>query len=267
MNYELFALGAFKLTIATLLGLGLVWASTWFFLRVLNRLINRARIIKVSDQGRRHSLFLIVQYIVWTTATVVMLEVVGIRVSVLLAGSAALLVGLGLGVQQIFRDIMSGIFLLFEGTIEVGDILQLDGQVSRVAEINLRTSKLITRDGVVLIIPNHKFITENVVNWTHRENDPARFSVLAGADYQSDEVLVRQIMLECAADHADVLKNDDLRAPTVRLTDFADERMIFDLQFWTSRKFEVEVVRSELRFEIRKRFREAGIVMHIPPSS
>jgi small-conductance mechanosensitive channel len=267
MNYELFALGQYKLTIATLLGLVFVWASTWFCLRVLNRLINRARIIKVSDQGRRHSLFLIVQYVVWTMATVVMLEVVGIRVSVLLAGSAALLVGLGLGVQQIFRDIMSGIFLLFEGTIEVGDILQLDGHVSRVTEINLRTSKLTTRDGLVLIIPNHKFITENVVNWTHRDNDPARFSVLAGADYQSDEQEVQQIMLECAADHADVLKNDDLRPPAVRLIDFADERMIFELQFWSNRKFDVEVIRSELRFEIRKRFKEAGIVMHIPPSS
>lgn len=265
MNYEFLTLGPVKLTPAILLGLLLVWGTTWFFLRVLHRLIDRAQLGKSSDQGRRHSLFLIVQYLVWTMAVVVMLEVVGLHVSVLLAGSAALLVGLGLGVQQIFRDIMSGIFLLFEGTIEVGDILQLDGQMCLVTEISLRTSKLTTRDGQALIIPNHKFITENVVNWTHREKEPSQFSVLAGARYEANEEQVRDLLLACAAEHPDVLQQKRFQ-PLARLLEFADERMLFELVFWTNRKFEVETVRSELRYAIRKKFREAGIVMNIPPS-
>lgn len=264
MDYQILSFGSYTLTVATVFGLLFVWLTAWIVVRLLSRFINRGRMLTMSDQGRRHSLFLIVQYVIWTMAAVAMLEVAGFRVSVLLAGSAALLVGLGLGVQQIFRDIMSGIFLLFEGTIEVGDIMQIDGQVTRVSEINLRTSKLVTRDGLTMIVPNHKFITENVINWTHRDKEPSRFAILAGANYEADETLVRTLMLASAQEHPDVINDDAIRTPKVRLIEFADERMIFEMIFWTYRKFDVDNVRSDLRFAIREKFRKAGIVMNIP---
>jgi small-conductance mechanosensitive channel len=198
---------------------------------------------------------------VWTVTTAVMLEIIGIHVTVVLAGSAALLVGVGLGVQQIFRDIMSGIFLLFEGTIEIGDVLLLDGQVGKVLEINLRTSKLLTRDGQVMIVPNHKFITENLMNWTHQDQLPSRFSFTVGTNYLAPENRVREIMLACAQMHPDVLQDDPERPTQARLQDFTDERIIFELLFWTHRKFEADTVCGDLRFAIRERLQAEGIGM------
>nr|MBP6812653.1 mechanosensitive ion channel [Saprospiraceae bacterium] len=188
LQYKIFSVGTYALTVTMLLGGILTWFLAWLLLRTMRRVIHRSeRLLNMSDKGRRHSLYLIAQYVVWTVTVAIILEVIGIHVSVVLAGSAALLVGVGLGVQQIFRDIMSGIFLLFEGTIEIGDLLLLDGQLGKVLEINLRTSKLLTRDGQVMIVPNHKFITENVMNWTHHDQLPSRFSITVGAYYSAPE--------------------------------------------------------------------------------
>jgi small-conductance mechanosensitive channel len=262
LQYKIFSLGNYSLTVTRLLGAILTWLLASILLRTFRRVLLRSeRLEHISDKGRRYSLYLIAQYFVWIIAVAVMMEVIGIHVSVVLAGSAALLVGLGLGVQQIFRDIMSGIFLLFEGTIEVGDVLLLDGQVGKVTEISLRSSKLLTRDGHIMIVPNHKFITENVLNWTHHDQFPSRFSITVGASYDAPEFQVRDIMLECAKKHADILQNDPEHLIQARLCDFTDERMIFELVFWTHRRFEADAVRSDLRFAIREQLQAAGIGM------
>ncbi len=262
LQYKIFSVGTYALTVTMLLGGILTWFLAWLLLRTMRRVIHRSEhLLNISDKGRRHSLYLIAQYVVWTVTVAIILEVIGIHVSVVLAGSAALLVGVGLGVQQIFRDIMSGIFLLFEGTIEIGDLLLLDGQLGKVLEINLRTSKLLTRDGQVMIVPNHKFITENVMNWTHHDQLPSRFSITVGAYYSAPENRVRDIMLACAQLHPDVLQDDPERPAQASLLDFTDERMIFELSFWSHRKFEADTVRSDLRFAIRARLQAEGIAM------
>lgn len=244
-----------------LIGLLLVWLLTTLLLRAIRRVINRdgGRLLNLSDKGRRMSLYLLTKYIVWTLAVAVMLELVGIHVSVLLAGSAALLVGLGLGVQPIFRDIVSGIFLLFEGTIEIGDVLELDGKVGRVEEINLRTSKLLTRDGHMMIVPNHKFITENVFNWTHRNAEPSAFSIQVRVAHEADERQMLQILSSVVAAHADVLNNDPDRPSQVRLADFQEKCALYEIKFWTLKKFEVEKVQSEIRFAIQQQLREQAV--------
>lgn len=248
-------------TLAMLLGLILVWLLTTLLLRAIRRVINRdgGRLLNLSDKGRRMSLYLLAKYIVWTLAVAVMLELVGIHVSVLLAGSAALLVGLGLGVQPIFRDIVSGIFLLFEGTIEIGDVLELDGKVGRVEEIDLRTSKLLTRDGHTMIVPNHKFITENVLNWTHQNTQPSAFGIQVRVAHEADERQVSQILSAVVAAHADVLNDDPERTTQVWLSDFQEKCTLYEIRFWTLKKFEVEKVQSEIRFAIQQQLREQGV--------
>lgn len=260
LEYHLFGIGEYALTVAMVLGVLVIWALCWLALRLAHRLIHRnKRLPSSSDHGRRHSLFLIVQYLLWTIAVVAMLKTIGIQVTVLLAGSAALLVGLGLGIQHIFRDIMSGIFLLFEGTVEVGDVLQVDGQLGRVIEINLRTSKIETPDGLILIVPNYKFITETVVNWSHHNTLPSRFSVTLSVAYGADENQVRDIMLETAGAHPRVLHDDPTRPVQVRILDFTEYRIVFAAVFWTHHKFEVESTRNELRFGIWEQLRLAGM--------
>lgn len=259
LEYQLLHIGDYVLTVSNVFGVVLIWLAVWVILRLARRIIYKGLKSMVGDRGRRHSLYLIVQYIAWVLATMGIFRVVGLDISVLLAGSAAFLVGIGLGLQQIFRDIASGVFLLFEGTIEVGDIIQVDGTVGKVEQINLRTSKILTRDGLTMIVPNHKFIVERVVNWSHQDKTPARFSVTATVNYSTDEKLVRQLLLDCAREHPDVVNDDSERLPQARLTDFTKAEMIFEMLFWTHRKFEVENVRSDLRFGLREKFRQHGI--------
>lgn len=259
LEYQLLHIGDYILTVSNVLGVVLIWLAVWATLRLARRIIYKGLKSMVGDRGRRHSLFLIVRYIAWVLATMGIFRVVGLDISVLLAGSAAFLVGIGLGLQQIFRDIASGVFLLFEGTIEVGDIIQVDGTVGRVEQINLRTSKVLTRDGLTMIVPNHKFIVERVINWSHQDKAPSRFSVTVTVNYSTDEKQVRQLLLECAEEHPDVLTNDPERPPLARLTEFTKTDLVLEMLFWTYRKFEVENVRSDLRFALREKFRQHSI--------
>lgn len=257
LEQPLFHIGTYTFTAAMLVGLALVWLLTSVLLRALHRAIHRgARLLNVSDAGRRHSLFLIAQYLVWTLAAVLMLEIVGVHVSVVLAGSAALLVGVGLGVQQIFRDIASGIFLLFEGTIEVGDVLEVDGKVGRVQEISLRTSQLVTRDGITMIVPNHKFITENLTNWTRTENQPVAFHISVRVACEADERLMAQILQTCADQQPGIVHDQPAHAPQVRLAEIEEKCAHYQIKFWTLEKFEVDALQSELRFRVQQQLRE-----------
>jgi len=261
-EYQLFSIAEYHFTMAMLTGLVLVWLLTTLLLRTIRRLINRggARLLNLSDKGRRMSLYLLAKYFIWTVAVAVMLEMVGIHISVILAGSAALLVGLGLGVQPIFRDIVSGIFLLFEGTIEIGDVLELDGKVGRVEEINLRTSKVLTRDDQTMIVPNHKFITENVLNWTHHDTNPSAFRIQVRVAYEVDERQMIALLTTVVNAQADIVNNDPERLPQVRISDFQEKCVLYELKFWTQKKFEAEQVQSDLRFAIQQQLRAQNIL-------
>ncbi|HLP96078.1 MAG TPA: mechanosensitive ion channel domain-containing protein [Saprospiraceae bacterium] len=257
LEYQLISYNGYTLTVAMLLGMFLVWLVTTLSLRAVRKVINRGseRLLSLADRGRQLSVYLLIKYFVWTLAVAIMLEMVGIHVSVILAGSAALLVGLGLGVQQIFRDIVSGVFLLFEGTIEIGDIIELDGKVGRVEEINLRTSKLLTRDGHTMIIPNHKFITENVHNWTHQHSEATAFSVHIMVPGKTDDRVVRKALQQAADENTAIVHHVPAQEPQIRLADFQEKGTVYEIRFWTDQKFEVDNIKSDLRWAAQERLR------------
>ena len=236
--------------------IGFTWILTWVVKKVI---VNRGNISDL-ERGRRLSVYKLLQYVFWVVAVLVGLESVGFQITVLLAGSAALLVGIGLGLQEVFKDFVSGVILLFDGTIRVSDIIEVDGTVGRVREIRLRASELETRDGIVLIIPNSRFITGNVVNWTHNHK-LTRFSVVVGVAYGSDVEKVKNVLVSCAASNPEVVKNP---APFVFFTDFADSQLTFSLMFYSRSVFRIEFVKSEIRFAIDKAFRENGITIPFP---
>jgi small-conductance mechanosensitive channel len=260
LQYKLLHWDGYQLTVAQLLGVALLFLIVWLVLgavrRVLDSGVRRGR----WDKGRRHSMYLIVQYLAWLLGGMGVLRIFGIDISVLLAGSAAVLVGITLSLQQIFRDIASGVFILFEGTIEIGDVLSVDGTVGRVVEINLRTSKIRTGDGLIVIVPNNKFIIEKVNNWSHQDRTPSRFAIAVQVANTHDETTITGMLLDCARAHPDVVADDEKRQPAVRLNDFNKTDLMFELQFWTLRKWDVDVVKSDLRFAIRERFRKEGIL-------
>ena len=149
------------------------------------------------DEGKKFAFIKLIKYFIYVLALVLVLESLGFDITLLLAGSAALLVGIGLGLQEIFRDLISGIIILFDGSIQVGDVIEIESLVGVVKEINIRTSKVRTRDGIIIIVPNGYFINQKVINWSN-SNKLTRFKVDVGVAYGSDVRLVEKLLVECA---------------------------------------------------------------------
>ncbi len=264
LNYKLFETGTYSFTIGSILLVVVIYVGVRIFLFGLKKVLNRIFEKRGIDRGRRFALFKLVQYFVWTFALIFMIQAAGFQITILLAGSAALLVGLGLGLQQIFQDLVSGIFILIEGTIQRDDVIEIDGLIGKIVTINLRTSTVLTRDGIMLIVPNHKFIVDNIINWSHSAT-PTRFKVVVGVAYGSDVDKVREILLECTLQHDKVLKNTaDGKDPFVRFVDFGDSALLFEVFFWSADIFPIENTKSDIRYLIDKRFREAGVTIPFP---
>ncbi len=262
LSKPLFETGSFKLTPEMLLASTIVIGGTIILLIFIRFLLLRKADMSVSEKGRRNSFYLLIKYFLWVIAISFCIEIFGFKVTLLIAGSAALLVGLGFGLQNIFNDFISGLFLLFERTIKVGDVMEVGGIVGRVVNISLRTSVLHSRDGFDIIVPNHKFITDNVINWSH-QSFTCRFTIDVGVAYQSDVDKVTEILLSCAREHPKVTKSD-IHKPSVRLYDFGNSALEFQLLFWTEEIFRMENVKSELRYSIIRKFRSEGIVIPFP---
>ncbi len=265
INYELFKIGTISITISMLLVVVLILFGTRLSLSLFNKILNPFFRKRNIDTGRQKALFQLIKYLVWVIAIAFTLEFLGFKITLLIAGSAALLVGLGLGLQQIFQDLVSGIFILMEGTIREDDVIEIDGLVGKILLINLRTSQVLSRDGIVIIVPNHKFINENIINWSH-SSQATRFKVTVSVAYGTDVESVQEILVTCAASHADVLKDSTHpeKAPFARLVDFGDNGIHFELYFWSTNIFRIESTKSDMRFAINKIFNENKIVIPFP---
>lgn len=228
---------------------------------LIQRIFKRRVRQKKLDIGTSHAILQIIKYTIWILVILLVLDSLGIKITILLASSAALMVGLGLGLQQIFQDFLSGITVLMEGSLKVNDIIQTkDGEVGRVTQIGLRTSKLETRDNIILIVPNSKLINESLINWSHIENN-TRFEISFGVAYGSDVKKVEKITLECALKHKLVESNPE---PIVYFSDFGNSSLDFRLLFYSKQTFRVEKIKSDLRFAIDESFRQNNVTIPFP---
>ncbi|MBI9068401.1 MAG: mechanosensitive ion channel [Salinivirgaceae bacterium] len=216
---------------------------------------------KKLEEGKSQSLFQIVKYFVWVIASTLFLDSIGFSVTFLIASLSALFVGLGFGIQHFFNDIVSGIVILFDHSIKVGDIVEIQGEtIGKIEEISLRTSKVISRDDVVIIIPNSKFTSDNVINWSHN-SFKTRFGVKVGVAYGSDVRKVEQLLIEAAKEHPQIDNEPEAR---VLFRDFGDSSLDFELMFMTDQAFRVEIIKSELRFAINQKFAENNVTIPFP---
>lgn len=215
---------------------------------------------KGVDVGTQYAINQLITYITFVIAFFFAIESLGVRFAVLWGSAAALLVGVGLGLQQTFNDLTSGIILLFERSIEVGNIVDLHGTIGIVRKIGLRTSQVETRDNIVILVPNSKFIVDEVINWSHFDNK-ARFQVDVGVAYGSDTQKVRDILIKVANENAFIL---DQPSPSVAFSDFGDSSLEFTLHFWSRNFMFIERVKSDVRFEVDQRFRAEGISIPFP---
>lgn len=261
-GYKIFELGKFVLTVGKLAGVITTIVLTWAILLLIKKHLIHKKERTKGDRARRLSLYQLIRYFTWVLVISISINIIGFDITLLVAGSAALLVGIGFGLQNIFSDLISGLFMLVERKVKVGDVMEVDNIVGKVVAINLRTSELLTRDGYNIIVPNHKFITENVVNWSHNSFD-RRFEIEVGVSYSSDVELVTRILMECAMSQKELIKESGHK-PNVRFQNFGDSSLVFLLMFWTNDIFPVEQIKSELRYKIFQAFRDNNVTIPFP---
>ena len=163
-------------------------------------------------------------------------------------------------VKEVTHGYECGISIDGYNDIKIGDVIEVGGLVARVQQIDIRTSKVMTRDGKYIIIPNSKLIGEQVVNWSHA-NTLTRFRIIVSVAYGSDTQLVKDILYNCALRHPDVSKNREI---IVRFEDFGESGLAFHLFFWAKKTWVVETLQSEIRFDIDRQFRKNGIRIPFP---
>lgn len=213
-----------------------------------------------EDQLKFISIFKFLKYLVYLLVILLTMNAAGINVTVLLTASAALFVGLGLALQELFQDIIGGIFIIVDKSLLVGDIIEVEGKVGRVIEIKLRTTRALTRGDKVIVIPNHKFISETIYNYTQNHKMTREF-VTVGVAYGSDTRLVEKLMLECVAAETGILKQPP---PKVLFEDFGDSALIFSVYFFITDSFIDPVIKSNIRFRIDQAFRENNVTIPFP---
>jgi len=228
----------------------------WLVGKYLKRKVREGRL----DAGKKYAIGQIITYLVYVIAIVMAIDSLGVKITVLLAGSTALLVGLGLGLQDFFRDLVAGFIILFERVVTAGDIVEIAGVVGQVKEVGLRTTSLVTREDIVLIVPNTKLTSDNVINWS-QNNKVTRFRIDVGVAYGSDTRLVEKILIDCARQHKDVLSKAQ---PYVFFNNFGNSSLDFSLYFFSKNLFRIERTKSDIRFMIDQKFRENNVTIPFP---
>lgn len=193
---------------------------------------------------------------------VITLNLARIPLTVFAFLGGALAIGVGFGTQTIIKNFISGILILLERNIKVGDTIEVDGVVGRVVAVDTRASTILGFDGVETVLPNSMFLESKVTNWTHT-NARLRRIVRVGVAYGSPVTQVRDILAECGNKHGLILKEPP---PEALFEDFGDSSLIFALYFWIDYGPEVNplLVASDLRFMIDKRFAEESISIAFP---
>ena len=258
INKEFFITDNIKFSIVTILLVTFIFITTYLFLKIVKKIAT-----KKLDEERKlkfKSIFSFLNYFVYIIVASITFQNFGINLTGILAASAALLVGVGLALQTFFQDIISGILILADQTVHVGDIIEIDGKVGRVENIKIRTTRAVTFDNKVLIIPNHKYLTSTLFNWT--ENGTVlRGNVSVGVSYSSDVELVKETLLEIANSHPHLTKNP---IPHVIFKDFGDSSLDFQLIFTYNNGLLVNLIESGIRFLIYKKFKELNIQIPFP---
>src|SRR5690554_3257499 len=243
----------FHLSMMDALTIVLVFVISRFIINLFTIYIDRRfKGSRDFDEGTRFVYVQLAKYIIYTFAIILSLQFLFSDLGVLLAGSAAVFAALALGLQGMFRDMVSGIVLLFEGTTKVGDIVRfispVTGQdvVAKILKISVRTTKIETRDGTYLILPNSLLTQEKIENWTFMQG-PMRFRIPIRIAYGANTHVVEKLLLRAALNHPDVLEDP---YPHVRISDFGEFSLEMELLYWSNEKWTADLRRSEIRFEI-----------------
>ncbi len=211
------------------------------------------------DLATIHSIKTVLSSVIWGAYAIILLYLFGFSLTSITVIAGGLSLGVGFGLQNIVNNFVSGLIIIFGGTVRKEDIIQIDGTMAKVMEINVRSTSIQTFENAIISVPNADILTSKITNWTR--NDPiVKKEIKIGVAYGSDTEKVRKILLEIATSHQHVMKNPE---PMVLFKQFGDSTLDFSLFVWTNIDFAMLVL-SDMHFSIDKRFRDEKISIAFP---
>lgn len=258
LSFQLLQSEHFTIKVSTVVFAVVVFFITYLVLKVLKKMI--LRFFAETDKGSIETVFNYISYFVYIIVFFTVISAIGVNVTMFLTASAALFVGLGFALQQIFQDLIAGIYILFDKTLNVGDIIYVEGKVARVKVVNIRSTIAETRDRRIIVIPNRMFINDVVNNWT-QDHNVIRAGIEVGVYIGTDVQLVKQVLLESVKSVGDVLIDP---VPIVMLEEFGESSIRFRLNYFINDAYNNDRIASDIRFEIDRLFKENGIKLPVP---
>jgi small-conductance mechanosensitive channel len=213
------------------------------------------------DLGVRVAVGTIFRYVVLTIGLIIVLQTVGIDLSTVTILAGALGIGIGFGLQNITNNLVSGIIILFERPIKVGDRVEIGNVSGDVIKISMRSTTIVTNDNISIIVPNSEFISSRVINWSHIDRD-VRLNFPVGVSYRENPESIKKVLLEVAAENEGILKEPK---PDVLFSDFGESYLEFNLRVWTREYINRPgVLKSQLYYAIFKKFKEHNVEIPYP---
>ena len=253
--------GAVSLSLRNILAAVLVFLAISIWTRWATSIADKRILARTHlDAGERNSIVVLIKYAGIVLAFLVAFAIAGVSFSRLMIVAGGLSVGIGLGLQGVVNNFVSGLILLFERPIKIGDWVEVSSGQGYVKHIGPRATEIETFDRASIIIPNADLVTSAVLNWFHK-NRIGRVRVAVGVGYGSDPERVRDILLDCAAKNESVMTSPE---PQVRWMDFGDSSLDFELRAYIGDYVNALTVRSDLRFAIFKALKDAGIELPFP---
>ena len=267
LGFGLFKLRGGEFTIATLLGVLLTIFLVWLVAKIIRRTLRR---YGDANPGRNratiYTLSRLAQYIVLTIGAMLVLDIAGVPISQFAVFAGAIGVGLGFGLQAIFNNFVSGLILLFDRSLKVGDYVELaSGVHGEVRDIHIRCTRITTNDDIDILVPNSEFVNGRVTNWTLSERT-RRIKVPFQVAYGSDKDVVRAAGIEAANAVPFTLSINERRAPQVWLTSFDDSRISYALVVWLGAEAigRQGAVIAAYNWELDSALRRHGVSMPFP---
>jgi len=262
LDYKIFTLGNNEITL---------WKLTVFILSIIFLVIvvnNIARLLKNKilskskfDLGMRYAFASLFRIFFITLGLIIIISTSGVDMSVLTVLIGTLGIGIGFGLQSVFSNFISGVIILIERPVKVGDRIEIGDTSGVVMKISARATTILTNDNINIIVPNSDFINKEVINWSLNDK-VIRFRISIGVSYSSDVRLVEKLLLEVAHENEDVLKGP---ASVVRFINFGESSLNFELRIWTSAQIHKQgKITSDLNFAILEKLSQNNIVIPFP---
>jgi small-conductance mechanosensitive channel len=262
LDVPIFTLGDSHLTLWTALYIGILIVLLFYLSGKLKRWIANVALVRSKlDYGVREAVGSIIRYLIVVIGFLVIIQTAGIDLTTLNVLAGAIGIGVGFGLQNIANNFISGLIILFERPIKIGDRVEVGDVEGDVVQISARSTTVVTNDNIAIIVPNSKFISDNVINWSYTDSK-VRFKIPVSVAYGMDPRLVEKLLLDVAKENADVHADP---APVVRFIEFGDSGLHFELRAWsTTLMHRKGKLISDLNFAIAEKFKKYGVEIPYP---